>query len=85
MPKFYRKRPVEIEAMPILEDLNHNEMLAEWCGGQLTMTFDGKPGILIKTLEGEMLGGVGDYIIKGVKGEFYPCKADIFHATYEEV
>ena len=39
--------------------------------------------IRVKTLEGEMFARVGDYIIKGVTGEFYPCKADIFHETYE--
>lgn len=42
-------------------------------------------GIAINTLEGTMKAGYGDYIIKGVKGEFYPCKPDIFLATYEEV
>lgn len=40
-------------------------------------------GIMIGTLEGSMLAAPGDYIIKGVKGEFYPCKPDIFCATYE--
>jgi hypothetical protein len=39
----------------------------------------------INTLEGEMTGEIGDYIIKGIQGEFYPCKPDIFKATYEEV
>ena len=42
-----------------------------------------KMGILIPTLEGLMIGSQGDWIIKGVKGEFYPCKPDIFEATYE--
>jgi hypothetical protein len=42
-------------------------------------------GLVIKTLEGEHLASIGDYIIKGVNGEFYPCKPDIFHKTYEEV
>ena len=41
--------------------------------------------INIETLEGIMKASFGDYIIKGVKGEFYPCKSDIFQATYEEV
>lgn len=39
--------------------------------------------VLINTLEGDMLANAGDWIIKGVKGEFYPCKPDIFEATYE--
>ena len=41
--------------------------------------------IIIKTLEGDMRCYIGDYIIKGVKGEFYPCKPDIFKATYDEI
>lgn len=39
----------------------------------------------IETLEGVMTADIGDYIIKGVKGECYPCKPDIFHMTYEEI
>lgn len=42
-------------------------------------------GLKIHTLEGYMLASVGDWIIKGVKGEFYPCKPDIFEATYDKV
>lgn len=47
----------------------------------------GKPRVFmkIKTLEGNMIASEGDYIIKGIAGEFYPCKPDIFKATYEEV
>ncbi|MGZ1491505.1 hypothetical protein [Brevibacterium sediminis] len=41
--------------------------------------------LMIRTMEGDMRASLGDYIIKGVQGEFYPCKPDIFHATYEEV
>jgi hypothetical protein len=42
-------------------------------------------GLIIKTLEGEHIATIGDYIIKGVSGEFYPCKPDIFEQTYEMV
>ncbi len=42
-------------------------------------------GLRIQTLEGEMKADIGDYIIKGVNGEFYPCKPDIFAKTYEEL
>ena len=42
-------------------------------------------GLVIKTLEGEHLANIGDYIIRGVHGEFYPCKPDIFRETYEKV
>ena len=44
-----------------------------------------KPFLFVYTLEGAMKCQVGDYLIKGVKGEFYPCKADIFEETYEKV
>ena len=75
--KRYRKKPVVVEAVQLTEE-NFNEA-EEWC--------DGCPvtdGVLIFTLEGDMRASIGDYIIKGVKGEFYPCKPDIFEATYEE-
>jgi len=45
----------------------------------------GKPQLEIKTLEGTMCADIGDYIIKGVNGEFYPCKPDIFEKIYEKV
>ena len=41
--------------------------------------------LLVHTLEGTMRADIGDYIVKGVDGEFYPCKADIFEKTYEEI
>lgn len=44
---------------------------------------DGKPFVVIATLEGDMRANVGDYIIRGVNGEFYPCKPDVFAKTYE--
>jgi hypothetical protein len=56
--------------------------LAAWCGGTSTVDALG-PCILIDTLEGQMKANPGDWIIRGVKGEFYPCKPDIFEATYE--
>ena len=63
--------------------------LAEWCGGRSYMMHsDGDEGhdhILIPTLEGDMEARPGDWIIKGVAGEFYPCKPDIFEQTYEPV
>lgn len=58
--------------------------LAAWCGGKFTCDALG-PCILIDTLEGQMRADPGDWIIRGVKGEFYPCKPDIFDATYEAV
>lgn len=85
--KKYRKKPVEIEAHRVpVESVRHLASsyaweLAKWCGGDLRD--DG--AILILTLEGEMRADPGDWIIQGVKGEFYPYKPDIFEATYEPV
>lgn len=82
----FRKKPVVIEAMQV--PMNRRELgtsvvqwlyvheCQNWCA-----TDDG--GIDIETLEGRMHANPGDWIIRGVKGEFYPCKPDIFAATYE--
>lgn len=76
MPKF-RKKPVVIEAQRLTLG-DSCEGVAAWCGGRL-----GANGCTIETLEGNMLAEWGDWIIRGAKGEFYPCKPDIFDATYE--
>ena len=87
MTKQYRKKPVEIEAMLLDGNATQQQAVLDWVnsheGG------DAEPdlylgGMAIHTLEGTMHAAVGDYIIKGVQGEFYPCKPDIFHETYEE-
>ena len=75
----YRKKPVVIQAIQ-LNELNR-EAVSKWCSDE----YEDIDGMLIRTLEGNMLANFGDYIIKGVKGEFYPCKPDIFEATYELV
>jgi len=81
MPKF-RKKPVVIEAVQWkVSNESYNEILAMGCP-----TIPGEAGtetFKIPTLEGDMLASKGDYIIKGVNGEFYPCKPDIFEKTYE--
>lgn len=59
--------------------------LAFWCGGTLRKTTDKGPVITIPTLEGDHDALLTDWIIKGIKGEFYPCKLDIFEATYDLV
>lgn len=89
----YRKKPVEIEAIQ-WDGLNSSE-IREFAGAHIDMEiYDGgwqagviPPGakVTIHTLEGDMTASKGDYIIKGVNGEFYPCKPDIFEKTYEEV
>lgn len=81
----FRKKPVEIEAK--LLTFTDAEPIARWCGGtvrRIPKEYD-KPTIEIETLEGTMTADYGDWIIEGVKGEFYPCKPDIFKATYERI
>lgn len=93
----YKKKPVVIEAV-LLEDNIHSiakalnfvsgmpvnteiSLLDEQAANAAQMT----NGLIIPTLEGDMTASFGDYIIKGVQGEFYPCKPDIFEQTYEKV
>ncbi len=79
----YRKKPVVIEAVQYKGKENYDE-ICEFVGMYLVMThFDTYQVLIIPTLEGEMRADKGDYIIKGIKGEFYPCKPDIFEETYE--
>lgn len=84
MPKF-RKKPVVIEARRLAGDEWAD--IAKWCGGDIVTSRDCTDEyystLRIKTLEGEMFASEGDWIIRGVKDEFYPCKPDIFEATYE--
>lgn len=75
---FYTKKPVTIEARQFLPDTAVS--VADWCYGDL---INDDKAIAIGTLEGVMEAKLGDYIIKGVNGEFYPCKPDIFDKTYE--
>lgn len=87
-PRFWRKKPIVIEARQFtVTDLHEQCALADWCSGKLrgTMLPAEERVIQIYTLEGEMEAHFGDWIIKGVRGEFYPCKPDIFTMTYETV
>lgn len=79
----YRKKPVVIEARQLRPDIVTN--IATWCGGATRGVSLPREqwAVDIETLEGTMRAEMGDWIIKGVKGEFYPCKPDIFEATYE--
>ena len=90
------KKPVTIEFVEWTGQ-NHREMFNFLFDGELpdakAMKTEGKNfylshgkvagGLIIKTLEGEHKASIGDMIIKGVAGEFYPCKPDIFHQTYD--
>ena len=87
----FRKKPVEIEAMQWDGSLKSTDDVTHWCGGRYD--YEVKPSdhtdkaewISIPTLEGVMRADVGDWIIRGVAGEFYPVKDTIFQETYEAV
>lgn len=76
----YKKKPVVIEAIRFTG--SNYEEIREFIGKN---TLCSDLSIVIPTLEGDMVAQKGDYIIKGVHGEFYPCKPDIFNETYEVV
>ena len=81
----YRKKPVVVEAMQWEpENLLQARLVVGWLKA-VGADFHHPDGyrLAIRTLEGEMLVSPGDMVIKGVQGEFYPCKPDIFAATYE--
>lgn len=84
----YRKKPVVIEALQFLDTEERITELSEFIDNQEVVVNYEKPDspvLKIETLEGVMTASEGDYIIKGVNGEFYPCKPDIFEKTYEAV
>lgn len=81
----FRKKPVVIEAFEFTGMSSLDEMRKVW-GDSFQCHPHGNGGLLkIKTLEGYIRPTVGDWIIRGIKGEYYPCKPDIFEATYERV
>lgn len=75
----YIKKPVIIQAVQF--DGYNAEEIKNFCRDSCQTGFLDR--IIIHTLEGNMTANIGDYIIKGIKGEFYPCKPDIFKETYE--
>ena len=92
----YRKKPVVIEAMQwkdgFLQDENSMIYVSDWVPKVVFSInyVNGDPAygemeLYLKTLEGLMKVSEGDYVIKGIQGEYYACKPDIFEATYEEV
>jgi len=80
--RWVRKRPVVVATME-LQPLSVGEVYDWITGAGGTCTASGE-GLLIRTLEGTMTASWGDWIIRGVKGEFYPCKPDILAETYED-
>ncbi len=88
----YRKKPVVIEAFEFKENFmeigTNCEGVPDWgisAYDDGTIYFDDKDECYIKTLEGDHHVSIGDFIIRGVNGELYPCKPDIFKKTYEAV
>ncbi|MFA5378793.1 MAG: hypothetical protein WC455_23780 [Dehalococcoidia bacterium] len=89
MPCDYTKKPVTIQAIEwtgdnlraVINFTGLHESAAKWSWEEYEQVVK-KDGLKIFTLEGQMMASIGDYIIRGVKGEFYPCKPDIFAATY---
>lgn len=80
-----RKKPVEVQAM--LYDGTNDKAVSEWVNDQPRLfaahRIKGGDVLLIPTLEGVMEAQIGDYIIRGLRGEFYPCKPDIFAKSYD--
>jgi hypothetical protein len=83
MIQTYRKKPVVIEAVQLKFTTDSQDEIIQWSNNTIEKGLDG--GLRIPTLEGIMIANTGDYIIKGVNGEFYPCKPDIFMKTYSLV
>lgn len=81
----YRKKPVVIEAMQWDGSYERQSKIVTWSKGAITGMFDGAYYLSVETIEGVMRAEPGDWMIKGIAGEFYPCKPDIFEATYEAV
>lgn len=95
-PVVIEARQVPSDTSNLTSYLEESLNLAEWCGGTSHMMVEPDelayrgcefvgPHISIKTLEGTHAALPSDWIIQGVKGEFYPCKPDIFEATYEAI
>jgi hypothetical protein len=91
--KWYKSRPVQIQAQHWNGSTPNAEYIVSWileeggtarfkCGGQCC---ENELAIYIDTLEGRMKASPQDYVIRGTKGEFYPCKPDVFYEKYEEV
>lgn len=82
----YRKKPVVVDAIQWTGNnfKQIKELIANSSPSERSLKQEGNI-LIIKTLEGDMTASLNDYIIKGVQGEFYPCKPDIFEQTYEAV
>ena len=90
-PKRYVSLPVEIDAFQFDGTYENGRSLKKWSDGAVDFSESevSPTGLIktlqIKTLEGVMTASVDDYIIKGTRGEYYPCKPDVFNKKYKEV
>ena len=80
----FRKKSIVIEAEQFTDE-NKNRCFNFVRCNCYPIFIEGKSALKIETLEGDMIANLGDWVIKGIKGEFYPCKKEIFEATYEPV
>ncbi len=81
----YRKKSVVIEAMEFTDKTKDQVYNFVRCNKAAGFNAETKPILIVQTLSGDVTVDIGDYVLKGVNGEFYPCKADIFKKTYEAV
>lgn len=82
MPLKYVKKPVTVEA--VIWTGNNTTEIVDFCVDCYTYQKNNKPQLMIRTLEGPMSASIGDYVIKGIKDEFYACKPDVFLLTYDK-
>ena len=78
-----RKKPITVDGVQFTENNKSQAFDFITCKKEYTTDESGKVAIKIKTLEGWVIASLNDWIIKGVAGEFYPCKPDIFEKTYD--
>lgn len=81
----FRSKQVVIEAVQFEGSEQSRARLFDWSGGALDVSTNNSNQMTIQTLEGAMLANPGDWIIRGLRGEFYPCKPDVFAAKYEAI
>lgn len=87
----YRKKPVVVEALRWEGSMDSQREIVNWSSGVVVGMFGGafdepqRYFLEIYTLEGTMRAEIGDWVIRGVQGEYYPCRDDIFRMTYEEI
>lgn len=84
--KYYQKKPVTISAVQFSDTAESIQEIYNFVDKTITVSYEeAEPKLIIPTLEGDMKASVGDYIIKGIQGEFYPCKPSIFEQSYLEI